>query len=166
MMVVAAAWAAFAGTHLALARAPVRAGLAGYGRSPVLAARRGRAISAQGRLGRHPFFAGLALLAGAHAILLSHPAHRVYFGGFAALAVAGMFTQDRKLAAQSPAYAEHVARTGLAPGWPGARIALTGLVGAAVVAALHPVWTVGSGAPLAWVTAVGGAAAVARQLRR
>jgi uncharacterized membrane protein len=49
------------------------------------------------RVTRHPFFAGVALLALAHVLLAAHLVGTVFFAGLAALASAGAWHQDRKL---------------------------------------------------------------------
>lgn len=84
------------------------AGLINYPRSPmaVLARWGGRAATggkppkpptAIERIVRHPFFAGLAIFAAAHALMADTLAGMVYFAGFAVLALVGMPMQDRKL---------------------------------------------------------------------
>jgi uncharacterized membrane protein len=68
------------------------------------------------RVSRHPFFAGFAVFALAHALVVTHLVSSVFFAGLAWLAIAGARLQDRKLAARrGPTYAEYVARTSF---WP------------------------------------------------
>lgn len=84
------------------------AGLLNYPRSPmaVLATRQRQKLldhrplkppSSVERICRHPFFAGLILMMGAHALLASTLAGTVYFGGFVVMAGIGIPLQDRKL---------------------------------------------------------------------
>lgn len=83
------------------------AGLINYPQSPmsVLATRRRAGLEARplkppnaiDRVSRHPFFVGLALMMVVHALLASTLAGSVYFLGFAALSVIGIWAQDRKL---------------------------------------------------------------------
>lgn len=188
--IAAARWAlaavAFAGAALAVA------GLANYLRSPIAVLRRrlGRAdkpivLSPPGgveRITRHPFFVGTALLMGAHALLAGTLAGAVYFAGFVVLAIAGIPLQDRKLRAQhGDVYAGYMTATSAMPFAAAKRLPSTGastpsatplwrhlltpVIGALLLAALHPLWRVGSGAPFAVITAVFGLYAVLRQLR-
>jgi uncharacterized membrane protein len=75
---------------------------AGYVRSPYAAmlagARRWQPRGVE-RITRHPFFAGVALFAGAHALLAPRLVSAVFFAGFAVLATLGPWHQDRKLRA-------------------------------------------------------------------
>jgi uncharacterized membrane protein len=181
----AAAWAlgavAFAGAALAAA------GLINYFRSPIAFLRRmlGRPIdsppivlrapSAVERITRHPFFVGVALLMGAHALLASTLAGAVFFAGFVVLALAGIPLQDRKLRAQhGEVYAGYMATTSALPfaapaastaGPIGGPALVAPLLVAVGVAALHPLWRIGNGALLAILVAVFGLYAVARQFR-
>ena len=50
------------------------------------------------RITRHPFFAGLALFAGAHALLATHLISAVLMAALAALSIVGPMHQDAKLA--------------------------------------------------------------------
>jgi uncharacterized membrane protein len=52
------------------------------------------------RITRHPFFAGVALFAGAHALLSAHLVGTVLFGGIALLAIVGPVHQDAKMRAR------------------------------------------------------------------
>lgn len=68
------------------------------------------------RITRHPFFAGLALFALAHALLATRLAGTVFFGGFALLSVIGAWHQDLKLAARrGTPYADYLAATSAVP---------------------------------------------------
>src|SRR5438105_11902234 len=85
-------------------------GLIGYPRSPTSVARP-RVQPARGvaRITRHAFFVGIALLAGAHALLATRLVGTVFFLALAALAVAGSWHQDRKLIAlRGRPYADYV----------------------------------------------------------
>ncbi len=65
---------------------------------------------------RHPFFAGVALWAAAHALLSVHPATFVFFLGFVVLSVVGGLHQDRRLIAKlGEPYRAYVASTSF---WP------------------------------------------------
>jgi uncharacterized membrane protein len=68
------------------------------------------------RITRHPFDAGTALFAVAHALLAPHAVGIVFFGGFALLAVLGSRHQDGKLLARhgSP-YADYLNATSAVP---------------------------------------------------
>ena len=93
------------------------AGLAVYPRLPV--ALFGQPIGEPRgveRITRHPFFAGMALVGGAHALLAPHLAGAVFMGGFAVLGIAGARHQDaRNLATRGRAYADYVAVTSIVP---------------------------------------------------
>jgi uncharacterized membrane protein len=68
------------------------------------------------RITRHPFFAGVAAVALAHALLATHAVGTVFFAGLATLAIGGAWHQDRKLLAKrGPAYAGYVAATSAIP---------------------------------------------------
>lgn len=68
------------------------------------------------RVTRHPFFAGVALLGGAHVLLATHLVGTVLAAGLTALAVAGARHQDAKiLARRGSAYADYVAATSAVP---------------------------------------------------
>ena len=68
------------------------------------------------RVSRHPFFAGFALFALAHVLLVTHLVSTIVFGGLAALTVLGAHFQDRKLAQRrGVAYEAYLARTSF---WP------------------------------------------------
>jgi uncharacterized membrane protein len=68
------------------------------------------------RVTRHPFFAGFALLALAHALLAAHLVGAVFFGSLALLAMIGARHQDAKLLAlRGRSYAEYLSATSLIP---------------------------------------------------
>jgi uncharacterized membrane protein len=68
------------------------------------------------RITRHPFFVGMALLGGSHALLASRLVGTVAFAGLALLAVAGAWHQDRKLARQrGSSYVEYLGVTSAVP---------------------------------------------------
>ncbi len=68
------------------------------------------------RITRHPFFAGVALAAVAHALLATRAVGTAFFVGLAALAAAGAVHQDRKLTVlRGPAYAEYLRATSFLP---------------------------------------------------
>ena len=160
------------------------AGIAGFSRSPIaVLARRWRAREVVGplprrtlvdRVTRHPFFVGLALLMGAHALLASTLSGAVYFAGFALLAAVGIPLQDRKLLERhGETYAAYLRESSVLPSvhprgvgapapWPELLVAIAG---AAALAGLHPLWRWGNGAAFAAVVLVGGLVAVGRQLR-
>jgi uncharacterized membrane protein len=75
------------------------AAFSSYGRSPYAVGGRQGAREPQGleRVTRHPFFAGMALYATAHALLATHLIASVLMLGLALLAVVGSMHQDRKL---------------------------------------------------------------------
>jgi len=167
------------------------AGLMNYSRSPmaVLARRLRTPHSAESkplrapppveRISRHPFFVGIALLMGTHALLASTLASAVFFGGFTLLALIGIPLQDRKLQARhgdvygaylnaslAVPFASPICRSTDSPAesvWP---ILLASIVGAALLAALHPVWRMGHGGLFAALINAGGLYAVAKQYRR
>jgi uncharacterized membrane protein len=157
---------AFVGATLAAA------GLMNYFRSPMAALRRApgrtlRSPSAVERITRHPFFVGLALTMGAHALLASTFASAVFFGGFVVMVLAGMPMQDRRLRAQhGEAYAAYLEATSALPvvrapiAW---RELFMPAVAGLAFTALHPLWRLGGGALFAALVALGGLYAVARQ---
>jgi uncharacterized membrane protein len=68
------------------------------------------------RVSRHPFFAGFALFALAHVLLVTHLVSTVFFVGLALLAAVGAHFQDRKLAERrGVAYTAYLERTSF---WP------------------------------------------------
>ena len=68
------------------------------------------------RITRHPFFAGVALVAIAHVLLATRLVGAVFAAGFAVLAIAGAWHQDRKLARRrGRTYADHLAATSAVP---------------------------------------------------
>jgi uncharacterized membrane protein len=156
------------------------AGLLGYFRSPFASLRRSRGParplpppSGVQRVTRHPFFVGLALLMGAHALLASTLAGAVFFGGFVVFVLLGIPLQDRRLRAQyGQVYADYEAATSAVPfagksaaGPRLGRTLLLALLGAVLLAALHPLWRLGSGGTFAGAVALGGLYAVARQVQ-
>ncbi|HLY36420.1 MAG TPA: NnrU family protein [Candidatus Binatia bacterium] len=92
-------------------------GLIGYPRSPTSVARpRVQPALGVARITRHAFFVGIALLAGAHALLATRLVGTVFFSALAALAVIGSWHQDQKLIAlRGRAYADYVASTSAIP---------------------------------------------------
>ncbi|MGH8561032.1 MAG: NnrU family protein [Nevskiales bacterium] len=92
--------------------------LASYFRSPyvVLGDRRVGTPRGIERITRHPFFAGVALVALPHALLAASLTGTVFFAGFAAVAIVGAAHQDRKLLAQrGQPYADYLAATSAIP---------------------------------------------------
>jgi uncharacterized membrane protein len=68
------------------------------------------------RITRHPFSAGIALFAVAHALLATRLIGTVFFGGLAFLAIAGPRYQDAKLLARrGQPFADHLAATSFLP---------------------------------------------------
>lgn len=132
-------------------------------------------VSALERLSRHPFFLGFAMLMGAHALLASHLAGALFFGGFALLSTIGVVIQDRKLLARHPqAYAEHMKNTAHIGGvgqsdssWfsVAAPALLQVTLIAAVLLILHQLWRIGYGAPFTSLLVIGALIAVASQIR-
>jgi len=103
---------AFAGIVLLIA------GNAVYDGSPYAIFVAGQQPSPRGleRVTRHPFFAGVALFAVAHALLASRATGTVAFAGLALLAVFGAWHQDRKLRARrGEAFAAYLAATSAVP---------------------------------------------------
>jgi uncharacterized membrane protein len=92
-------------------------GLVGYPRSPNSVARpRVQPAVGVARVTRHAFFVGIALLAGAHALLATRLVGTVFFAALATLAVVGSWHQDRKLIAlRGRPYADYVASTSAIP---------------------------------------------------
>jgi uncharacterized membrane protein len=88
-----------------------------YGRSPyALAGARVRTPYGLERVTRHPFFVGVALLGGAHALLATRLTGTVLMGGLAVYALLGAWLQDRKLLAlRGEPYAAYLAATSLLP---------------------------------------------------
>lgn len=154
---------AFAGAILMVA------GLLNYPRSPMAAL--GRRLRGTGkgrkplaapthveRLTRHPFFVGLIVVMGTHALMADTLAQSVYFLGFVVTAAIGIPLQDRKLRARwKSVYEDYEAQTSALPGrrpeveppvakqqwmlWSVAVLLVTGLfVGA------HGFWAAGNGA--------------------
>ncbi len=166
------------------------AGMVNYPRSPmaVLARRwrasfetKGKPLTARAlveRITRHPFFVGLAILMAAHALLASTLAGAVFFGGFVLTALIGIPMQDRKLLERhGNVYGAYLSDTSVVPfaAMPGSSgdvnqrvwpAIATAVAGTAVLAALHPIWHLGHGAPFAAIVLIGGLAGVVKQLRR
>jgi uncharacterized membrane protein len=93
------------------------ASFASYRRSPYAVMSRG-AAGPRGleRITRHPFFAGVTLVALAHALLAQWLIGTVFSIGLAFLAAAGSYHQDRKLLARKGApYAEYLRTTSAIP---------------------------------------------------
>jgi uncharacterized membrane protein len=68
------------------------------------------------RITRHPFFTGLVLAMGAHALLATRMAGSVFFGGFVVLATLGSAHQARKLGARKgQAFARYLSETSAIP---------------------------------------------------
>ncbi len=68
------------------------------------------------RVSRHPFFFGLGLLGGAHALLATHVTDAVGMGALGAFALVGAHFQDRKLVVQrGDDYADYVRITSTVP---------------------------------------------------
>jgi uncharacterized membrane protein len=93
------------------------AALASYARFPTALfaqpVQRARGIE---RVTRHPFFAGAALFALAHALLAPHLIGTILFGGLALLAIVGASHQDRKLLERrGPAFAAYLRETSAVP---------------------------------------------------
>lgn len=91
---------------------------AAYPGSPmaVVGGRRVRVPYGLERITRHTFFVGGALVALAHVALATRLVGAVFSAGFAILALAGSWHQDRKLLVlRGPAYADYLARTSLLP---------------------------------------------------
>jgi len=90
---------------------------AGYDRSPYAFA--GEDVGEPyglGRVTRHPFFVGVVLLGGAHALLATRLVGAVAMGGLALVAGVGAWHQDRKLLALRGApYEEYLAATSAVP---------------------------------------------------
>ena len=76
----------------------------------------GSAPTGMGRITRHPFMIGFALLCGAHALLATRLVTTVFFGGFVILALAGSCLQDRRLARQKgESYTRFLEQTSFVP---------------------------------------------------
>ena len=185
--VPAAKWSL--GTIALLGAALATAGLVNYSRSPmaVLARRLRapravrdkplRAPAAVEQITRHPFFVGIALLMGAHALLASTLAAAIFFAGFTLLALIGIPMQDRKLRARhGDLYGAYLDTSSAMPfatthrfvgdtaerAWP---VLTASILGTALLAALHPIWLLGHGALFAVLVNIGGLYAVAKQFR-
>ena len=93
------------------------AAFASYAGSPyALAAGKVREPHGLERVTRHPFFVGVVLLGGAHALLAPHLVGAVAMGGLALFAAAGAWFQDRKLRVlRGPAFAAYLAATSTIP---------------------------------------------------
>ena len=132
-------------------------------------------VPALERVSRHPFFAGFAMLMGAHALLASHLAGVIFFGGFALLSILGIWIQDRKLLSQHPeAYAQHIENTAVIGGTGQAdatwiSVAAPALLQVVLIAiamlVLHQLWLYGYGAPFTALLVLGALFAVVGQIR-
>lgn len=94
------------------------ASFATYGGSPYDVARGRTRRGPRGleRVTRHPFFVGMALFAGAHAVLATHLVGGVLMGALALLSVAGARHQDAKLLRlRGAAFAAWIAETSATP---------------------------------------------------
>ena len=93
------------------------AGSVAYPGSPYdLLAHAVRPVRGIERVTRHPFFAGVALLALAHALLATRLVGTVVFASVAVLAIAGSAHQDRKLLARlGRPYADYLRVTSAVP---------------------------------------------------
>jgi uncharacterized membrane protein len=81
-----------------------------------MGAQRAHAPHGLERVTRHPFFAGTATVALAHALLATRLTGTVFFGGLTLLAVAGAWHQDRKLLARrGEPFARFLAATSVVP---------------------------------------------------
>ncbi|HZR83580.1 MAG TPA: NnrU family protein [Candidatus Binatia bacterium] len=68
------------------------------------------------RITRHPFFAGIGMLAAAHALLATHLVGTVFFAGLLVFLAFGVRHQERKIRAQrGPAYDAYAAATSTVP---------------------------------------------------
>ncbi|MGH7822719.1 MAG: NnrU family protein, partial [Candidatus Binatia bacterium] len=92
-------------------------GIIAYPRTPMalFASRVGTPYGVE-RISRHPFFAGLAIVALAHVLLATRLVGAVLMSAIALLAIAGALHQDRKLLAErGRAYGEYLAATSFLP---------------------------------------------------
>jgi uncharacterized membrane protein len=144
----------------------------GYWTSPIAVLADGvRAPFGLERVTRHPFFTGVVLAMGSHALLATHLTGTVFCAGFVLLALAGPMHQTAKLRAQyGEAFDRFLARTSAVPflailrghqrfvarEMPWVSLAL-GLVVAAVVRFVHDGMFDAYGAPLTIAVAGGGA---------
>jgi uncharacterized membrane protein len=89
----------------------------GYWDSPAAILREGvRPARGLERVTRHPFFTGVILLMGSHALLARHLTGTVFFAGFVGLAVGGAIHQAHKLRARKgAAFAEYLETTSALP---------------------------------------------------
>ncbi len=169
-----------------LGTALVAAGFMSYFQSPMAVLRRKsrsgsieqgfklRAPSGVERITRHPFFAGMSLLMGAHALMADTLAGVTFFMGFVVLSLAGMPLQDRKLREQhgnvyeaymtetaAVPFASHRSFSGVST-WNWLQFLAPASV-AGLLAALHPVWSIAHGAPFVMLLVAGGLYAGTRQ---
>jgi len=91
--------------------------LAEFGRSPYSITRPGVSEpTGLSRVTRHPFFVGVGLLGGGHALLATHLPGAIAMGTLGVFALVGSHFQDRKLVAQrGQDYADYVRSTSLVP---------------------------------------------------
>jgi uncharacterized membrane protein len=150
------------------------AGLVAYPDSPMeMTSSRVPRPSRLARITRHPFFAGLTVIAVVHTVLAGHATGTAFFGGLALVTLVGMVAQDRKLVAtKGEAYAAYCRETSIVPfasilagrtGFSARDVPVVplavGLLGAVAIRSLHP-------AILAWdgmaasAAVVGGAALI------
>jgi uncharacterized membrane protein len=122
------------------------------------------------RVTRHPIFAGIVLVFGAHALLATRLTGMVFFAGFVALAILGPYHQARKLRAMkgAEAYDRYLAKTSAVPFaailagrqqlvWselPWGMLAL-GILAAAGIRAVHADLFAWHGAPISATVVVG-----------
>jgi uncharacterized membrane protein len=88
-----------------------------YAASPyAMSGRNAREPRGLERITRHPFFVGVAIFAGAHALLATRLTGALFMGGLALFALAGARLQDRKLLAlRGDSYAAWCAATSTLP---------------------------------------------------
>jgi uncharacterized membrane protein len=148
------------------------AGLVAYPASPMdLTSSRVPRPAPLARITRHSFFVGVALIAGAHALLAAHATGTVFFAALALFTVLGMWAQDRKLlVTKGEAYAAYCRETSVLPFAAIAtgrahlslrevpvRALTVGVLGAAALRFAHPWMLAWDGMALA-AAVVGGAA--------
>ena len=155
------------------------AALNAYPRSPAALFRHGvaapRGIE---KLTRHGFFVGFGTFASTHALFAREAAPGVAFAVLAAVCAVGALFQDRKLSKRhGSSWFDYQRQTSVLPGLallqgrtrlgPEDRIGaalLRASVATALIAAMHPLWTLAHGAPFIAVLAAGGAGISIRRL--
>lgn len=153
------------GMTLALAALP------GYPKTPMAlfqsAVHEVRGIS---KISRHSFFVGFALFAGVHSLLVSARATWMMLIAFAVLSLLGALIQDRKLLMRHgepyrrfmqtssvlPFLALIQGRTQLLEDDRIGATLLRAAIAASVLVFLHPLWSIGNGAALPLLLAIGG----------